>query len=174
MRSIIAIALSFSCVGLLAAANPACSSSSPSGSDASTDTKSTTDVVTTKDMSAPYCQSPPGDAAGLLPSGCGQCLATMCGSGEGDLLSQCACEPDCILALQCLDACVKAMGSGAVTSCALTCTGKYDDAGGFASTGPLLLSCAQGACKTACSASSSDAATEAAPPDASGDAADGS
>jgi len=177
MRSKMVIALSFSCVGLVALASPACSSSSttpPSTDSGPADVKTKMDVSTDVNMmmdTAPQPCTSPGDAAGLLgaPS-CGMCLASMCPNDAGDLLMQCACEPDCIKALECLDACVKAGGSAA--GCAIPCLTK-EDGGSVMATGAALLGCVGTSSSAPCFEACTPSTSEAGAPDA-GDAGDGS
>jgi hypothetical protein len=181
MKSLIAVALTLSCVGLVALTNPACSSSSTpvTGTDSgsgsadtgsggnkdtgsgSTDTGSgTTDAVSdspaTGDDGGGGCTDP-GDAAGLLgPPACQTCLETKCPGGD-NLVAQCACDPGCVKALQCLDACVA--DGGATEGCAVGC---LSAAMGDAQTiGGSLLACvgtssSPGACNTACSTAPTD------------------
>jgi hypothetical protein len=182
--STIALALTFSCAGLLVAIAPACSSSSStpvtqdSGpgkeggtqKDAAKDSKGGSDVVITETgpSDATGCSNP-SDAGALLSktmnatSACPTCLGTSgkCGS---NLIEACGCEPACYAGLACFDEC-QADG-GSTTNCAITCIGGIDGSTASA-TGASILMCAgesTGACYSVCAGATADA----------GDASDGS
>jgi hypothetical protein len=179
MRTIIALALSFSCVGLVAVANPACSSSSPNTSTDSgpkPDSSPRDSGTETTPMDSPTGCTSPADAAGLLgAAACSSCIATMCGSTN--LVEQCGCEPDCIKALECLDLCV--MDGGSAAGCAIPCLEKEADSAATQATGGAILSCvgttSMSPCNTACkTTSTSEAGSEGGSGDAGGDGGDAS
>jgi hypothetical protein len=160
MKPIIALALCTATLGVAALATVACSSSSGAPvEDGDHDTgpgkDATPDNLNSGDHESNEASEEGGggcaDAGGVLPSDCASCLSSKCSAD----LSACACDPTCVTAVQCYNACSEDGGTG--LSCEVGCSSNMMigvDSG--LATAAALLNCATSTCASVCEAPSGD------------------